>query len=331
MKIKMRCSLLKVMFLLTVYSQPRVESISNCAVEEEPENFRVTSVTVCPTGQSRIEKELTCRYTSNVFHCLPDENGNLYEFCGRRRNDLRYPYFVVDRVNDLHLNNLVFPVSLGTETEFYSNFSQVIIKAQDQLEGFAVFENLQEELSWTVAVSCKNDLKQHILPRRDSCKIVNACAQSQFVPCITIYILNVSDDIGNIIEKSFPLPQTNTKKYALVALALCQDYHETLSKQCSILLNNKKDSHEDNNTVLIIMVIIATLIVSAPWAMAAEMNFHLLQRIQSKCFCENNENNGQQPEDDKKEIYTQVSCALIPGRQSRLVQRPPIKISPQVS
>lgn len=310
--------LFKVMFLFTIYSQPLEASFIHCPVEREPENFRVKSVTTCPTGQSRKQKEIKCRDADNVFHCLPEANGILFEFCGKKRRDLRYHYFVVDGENSLHLNNIVFPLSLGTETEFYSNFSQLIIKAQDQLEGFAVFENLQQQLSWTAAVNCKTDLKHHILPRRDSCKIVNACARPRSVDCITIYVLNVSDGIGNIIEKSFPLPQTNTKKYALVALALCQDNRETLRKQCSTLFNKKQDSQEDDNTLLIIMVIIGVC-VSVPLAMAAEMKFHLLESRLCKCFCENNENNGPQQED--KTEGTHALQSTDHDRQGYLLQR----------
>lgn len=223
-----------------------IESINNCVVEEVPEDFTVTPVTICPTGKYRKEKEKNCTNSSKVFHCLPDGSGHLNEFCGRSRKDMRYSFFVLDREKSLHFNNLIFPISLGTETEFYSNFSQLIIKEDPQLDGLTVFQNLQEEMNNTSAVSCIDDLQEHILPSRHSCKVVNACVRPQHVPCITIHIVDVSNGIGNIIKKTFPMPQTNTTKYALVALALCRDNHSTLSKQCSTHQGNKNDCQKGN-------------------------------------------------------------------------------------
>ncbi|XP_063400935.1 uncharacterized protein LOC134685269 [Mytilus trossulus] len=245
---KMQCRMLNIICLLAMNSDLLVESISNCAVEEVPENFTVTPVTICPTGKYRKEKEKNCTNSLEVFHCLPDLQGNLYEFCGRSRHDLRYPYFVFDRTSKLYFSNLVFPISSGTETEFYSNFSQLILKEDPKLNGLTVFQKLREEVNNNSAVSCIDDLKEHFLPSRETCKVVSACVRPRHVQWIFVYIVEVRGDIGNIIIKCFPMPLTNTLKYALVALTLCRDNHSTLIKQCSTLRGNQEDAQEGNKT-----------------------------------------------------------------------------------
>ncbi|CAG2188503.1 unnamed protein product [Mytilus edulis] len=194
---KMQCHMFTIICLLAMNSESLVES----------------------ERKQRKEKEKNCTKSSKVFHCVPDLNGNLYEFCGRSKEDLSYSYVVLDSANNLYFNNLVFPISSGTETEFYSNFSQLITKDDPQLDGLTVFQKMLEEVNNTSAVSCIDDLKEHILPSKDTCKVYSACVRPQQVPWISIYILEVRGDIGNMIIKCFSMPETNTNKYSLVGVS----------------------------------------------------------------------------------------------------------------
>lgn len=323
--------MLTIIWLMALNSDTLVES--KCTVDEVPEDFTVTPVTICSTGIYRKEQEKNCTNSSKVFHCLPDLNGNLYEFCGRSRKDLSYSYFVLDRANSLHFNNLVFPISLGTETEFYSNFSQLILEEDPQLDGLTIFTKLREEVNNTSTVSCIDDLKEHFLPSRDTCKVVSACVRPQHVPWISIYLLEVRGDIGSFIIKCFPMPQTNTNKYSLVALTLCRDNHSTLRKQCSTLQENKKDCQEGNKkdcqegnktdcqegntTGLIICVIFTCLIVSVPLSLAIENYCHLIDKLRSIYY--RIIERRQQSENHKSGKYGHPSDAFQCNQQSNVV------------
>ncbi|CAG2254607.1 unnamed protein product [Mytilus edulis] len=221
-----------VVLFMTALSHSLGEFQSPCNGEKVNDVYSLTSVSTCPIGDERIMMEQSCKNSSNVFHCLPDESGDLYTFCGKSKRYLRYSYFVVDHNDTLHFDNLGFTISPGTETELYSNLSKFIINAPNSLDKFPIFEKLQQELDLTATDDCSHNRKGYVLPSRDTCNFISTCAQPHYVPCINIYIVNASKGYGNIIEREFRVPKTNKKKYAIIAVVLCQNFRSTLKGQC---------------------------------------------------------------------------------------------------
>lgn len=239
-----------VVLLMTALCHSLGDFHSPCNGEKVRENYRLTSVTTCPTGDERIMKAKSCNFSSNVFHCLPDENGNLYLFCGKRKRHLRYRYFVVDKNDTLHLIKFGLTAFPGTESEIYSNLSQVVINAPDSLQRFPIFEKLQQELNLTATDSCRANVKGYVLPSRASCNFISTCALPRYVPCITIHIVNASNGYGSIIEREFPLSKTNKKKYAIIASVLCQNNLSTLRAKCLKLSVTQNPVSSTTNTVM---------------------------------------------------------------------------------
>lgn len=322
----MSCPLITFVILMTALTPLIVKSHSPCNGEKVPEVYTLASVKTCPTGKERRQKENSCHISNNKFHCLPDRDGNLYTFCGISKRYLRYSYFVADNNGTLRLTNLGFTISPGTATELYSNLSQVIVNAPDSLDNFPIFEQLKEELDFTATDACKHNLKNYALPSRDSCNIINICAVPKYVPCINIYVLNVSNGHGSIIEREFPLPKTNEKKYAMIALVLCRIYRSTLREQCSATQGHISSTIQTSiypkdtvttetqicqicyNTICIITIVVLVIIIVVLIVILIEMKFHFIEKQYLK----------RRQRSSEKGEYAQPSDAYDTSHQSKV-------------
>lgn len=190
------------------------------------DTFNVTNVEVCPTGIGRedIAKELCPK---NQYHCIPDNTGNLFQFCTQKMTNVSISYYQLE--NGTFYWNKYTTVNFSTDTEFYSNISLQIINVSvgHIPNGIKpVFENYRSiivQKKNEVPDTCEEDKTQHILPERYTCEVVKSCLKPQPTPWITIPVIKIplSDGKGGLVEIPFKMPLSDFEEYAVLSLALC--------------------------------------------------------------------------------------------------------------
>lgn len=180
----------------------------------------------CPRGKHRIKRQSDLCGNASSYHCIPDDNCQLHQFCADPQESL-----VIDTL--FISNHSIFVESIknisSTNTELYGDLSLYFCKySSREILNDTLYTNILKRLDTKADYNsfkqhCRSPDDEHVLSTLDSCEIRFKCAQTRKVMDFKLLVFHN----GELLSHEFEMGLSNRSDFYKVGFLLC-------------FLNNKK-------------------------------------------------------------------------------------------
>ncbi|CAC5425674.1 unnamed protein product [Mytilus coruscus] len=179
----------------------------------------------CPVGQQRIEHQRDLCDNATLYHCIPDANCQLYQFCSDPQES---PQIVIPFISkDKHIYNKTVNIP-STNTELYGDLTLYFCKySSGKILNNQSFTNILKRLDTKIPnvykLPCTYPNVEHVLPTLGSCEMESKCFRTGKVMNFKLLVFHN----GKLISHGFEIDLSNQSDFYKAGFLLC-------------VLNNKK-------------------------------------------------------------------------------------------
>lgn len=220
----------------------------------------------CPRGHDRIERQRNLCGNASLYHCIPDDNCQLHQFCANPQAPplLDILFIANDSLFVESIKNIPY-----TNTELYGDLTLYICQYfTEKISNGELFKYILKRIDIEYKdrplfkLPCKFSEYEYILPTLDTCKIQSKCFQTRKMD--RFKLLNFNN--GTLSLHEFEIAPSNRRHFYTVGFLLCvianNSLHEYIFNEESIptLKDNSSNAHYYGLLVIPVIIIIISAI-----------------------------------------------------------------------